>query len=123
MKGVYRKPIWDALGCGFDMKTSPVGFAWEGQLGYVEDMEMGSLQPVVRRKLWSLNQVVKREGYERHVKVYLEMAMTPRKACRWEIREGRNMRMEIIRRRDMADSGYRASQKSKDCFDPFGFAH
>ena len=109
-EGVYRKPIWDALGCRFDMKTVQVGFVWEGELTYVEDMDMGGLAPVVRRRLWSLAQVMRRDGWEQHVRVYLEMALTPRKACRWEIREGRNMRMEIIRRKDMADSGYKVAK-------------
>ena len=94
----YRKSIWDMIACGHDMTKTPVGSSWKAKLkrGY------GAYGPL----LASLHAFMdrRREGLGHHVRLYLEMALTSRKACRWEIRNDWEVRTEIVKRKDMVDS-------------------
>ena len=101
----YKETIWGFLGCGFSMARSRVGFAWEGKLKYDEDVGKGTVREFIDGELPGLSVAVRREGWKHQVRVHVEMALTPRKACRWEISKDWAMKMKIVRKKNMAASG------------------
>ena len=88
----YRKDTWDMIGCGHDMTKSPVGSSWKGTLKDGHGQFLTWMNAFMHHR---------REELGHHVRVCLEMAMTSRKACRWEIRKDWEMRTEIVKRKDM----------------------
>ena len=98
----YNEKILALFGGGLDAIKSKVGSKSRGWLAYMETLDRTEVAAELGEGLYRMTPLIMRDGWKHHVNVCMEMALTPRKASRWEIGDRWYVETEIIRRKDMA---------------------